>query len=501
MRRFKQQKQNSRSSFVSQTMRKVDTASPMRFSGHIIPDGIVQAWCMPPNWNIVALTCWRLFSMVICTIAGSRDKIAQFIQDGRHPRWLSSCNPDTCAWLARFGFLEALRYMREELHVSWDERTFHQAALHGHREVLRYGVENGLVLDWITFKRAVQGGHFEIMKWLFRHAMNHSDTINTAIKAGNLKTLNWLCQELDWTLSIGDTCLYTTTAAEMGRVDMLKTLMKTLQRNIQRNTVSCLTVWSLDPFRFFDEDVDEMRCVAAKGGHLGILEFLEEHCRPDCPRSASTCKAAVRGGHFDVLQWLRSKGFPWDAQTCTAAARHGHLEMLQYAHDQGCEWNGEICRAAATGGHIEILKYLIAEGCPWNGTIATLAAHGHLEALKWAHESGCPWNMGVYAMAAGNGYLDVLEYAHRNGCPWDEYCRKAVCRLAAEEGHLPVLKWARQHGCEWHEWTCYEAAKNGHLEILQWARLNGCPWTDETRARCLKKAVGSEQTVDWLLKL
>jgi hypothetical protein len=44
----------------------------------------------------------------------------------------------------------------------------------------------------------------------------------------------------------------------------------------------------------------------------------------------------VRGGHLEVLQWLRANGCPWDETTCAYAARRGgHSELLSWAQANG----------------------------------------------------------------------------------------------------------------------------------------------------------------------
>ena len=56
-----------------------------------------------------------------------------------------------------------------------------------------------------------------------------------------------------------------------------------------------------------------------------------------------------RGGHLDVLKWLRDQDppCPWDWETCAWAAEGGHLDVLKWARSQDppcpqdlpCPWN------------------------------------------------------------------------------------------------------------------------------------------------------------------
>jgi cellulase/cellobiase CelA1 len=56
---------------------------------------------------------------------------------------------------------------------------------------------------------------------------------------------------------------------------------------------------------------------------------------------------------------------------CTLAARGGHLQVLQWTHEHGYPWcenleGAEIndCVVATGGGHLEVLKWLREPDCP-----------------------------------------------------------------------------------------------------------------------------------------
>ena len=79
-----------------------------------------------------------------------------------------------------------------------------------------------------------------------------------------------------------------------------------------------------------------------------------------------------------MLQWARRNGCSWEEE------------------DLEDDWNDETsldcCALAARGGHLEVLKWLRAQDCPWDEwTFASAAWDGHLEVLKWMREHGCPW--------------------------------------------------------------------------------------------------------------
>ena len=126
-----------------------------------------------------------------------------------------------------------------------------------------------------------------------------------------------------------------------------------------------------------------------------------------------TCAEAARGGHLEVLQWVRAQGCPWDEGTCCEASKGGHLEVLQWAREQGCPWDEDTCWGAFEGGHLEVLQWAQEQGCPWD----------------WGRlVSACAWQKAVPTV------LEVLQWARVHGCP--ENILKAVLEIRAE--HDPV---------------------------------------------------------------
>ena len=75
-----------------------------------------------------------------------------------------------------------------------------------------------------------------------------------------------------------------------------------------------------------------------------------------------TCGAAALGGHFEVLQWAREHGCPWDQFTCSRAAEGEHLEVLQWLRAHDCPWNEEVCCFAAKLGNMEMLTWALESG-------------------------------------------------------------------------------------------------------------------------------------------
>ena len=67
-----------------------------------------------------------------------------------------------------------------------------------------------------------------------------------------------------------------------------------------------------------------------------------------------TCAYAAKGGHLEVLKWLRDPNLPggpvdWDTMTCACAAKGGQLEVLKWLRDPNCQ----VVIAIGMNGHVQ----------------------------------------------------------------------------------------------------------------------------------------------------
>ena len=159
--------------------------------------------------------------------------------------------------------------------------------------------------------------------------------------------------------------------------------------------------------------------VAARQGYLQVFEKYWSHVPKKRLRKLwdkTTCSWAARGGHLDLVKWLRVKGCPWGTWVSSAAARGGQLEVLQWirGQDPPCPWSPDVCYAAAQKGHLDVLRWARSQGCPWNKYVPCAAAkNGHLKALKWLIKEGCPHDKHLCREAAvkgGKRAREVLEW-------------------------------------------------------------------------------------------
>ena len=73
------------------------------------------------------------------------------------------------------------------------------------------------------------------------------------------------------------------------------------------------------------KELDEKRAVEL--GCVSAVQSMQRQGR--LSRQELLCQAAARSGQLAELKVLRADGWPWDTSTCWAAARGGHLEVLQ----------------------------------------------------------------------------------------------------------------------------------------------------------------------------
>lgn len=155
--------------------------------------GLDDEW----DWDVLALTAARnghvnILEWVIdhCTYQdGGDDEItmlSEALKGGHHDaaEWIykrlemdgplnmgksfrkSAAAGDLCASAAMGGSIKVLRWLRETLKCSWDERTCEAAVRYGHPELLQWARDNGAAWGQDICSIAIQRGHLEILQWL-----------------------------------------------------------------------------------------------------------------------------------------------------------------------------------------------------------------------------------------------------------------------------------------------------------------------------------------------
>ena len=99
------------------------------------------------------------------------------------------------------------------------------------------------------------------------------------------------------------------------------------------------------PFEIMNKNADP--AFAALSGRFSVVRWLYPHmdakAKADAQLLQWMCCAVAKGGHLEILKWLRKNGCPWDDNTCHFAAKNGHLECLKWARENGCHWTVTTC--------------------------------------------------------------------------------------------------------------------------------------------------------------
>jgi len=125
-------------------------------------------------------------------------------------------------------------------------------------------------------------------------------------------------------------------------------------------------------------------------------------------RPVRLCDLAAKGGHLQLLQWLQQQSCPID-QATRAAAHAGQLHVLEWmarADVMPILRLGDVMIEATSQGHVHVLDWLTSAFQP--GDLRTTHTTGTtLEVI-----SSADW-CAAFERAAYNGHVHVLWWAHR----------------------------------------------------------------------------------------
>lgn len=313
------------------------------------------------------------------------------------------------------------------------------------------------------------------------------------------------------------------TCAAIGDIDLLKSLGEDLYtpfagvKAAKKGHIHVLK-W-FDENKFYPRNCSKIFEVACEEGYFDIVKyaFEKKYVVPSSPgRSTITyldeetkyCRAAARGGHLEILKFLRKNKFAWDhSNVALEACKNGDLGVFKFVNkDNTIFIDEDWLRAAIKKNHLELVKYMTETTVKFVGpstivNATTWAAEaGHLEMLKYLHESGYPWDQDVCAYAASEGHIDCLKYAHEQGCRMTV----STAANALSYGHYECLKYAVENDCCYVEGSSVDIdndniTEDEHLAILTFAHENMNPKFNWSTMECAIE-LGHVRCVQFLIE-
>lgn len=240
---------------------------------------------------------------------------------------------------------------------------------------------------------------------------------------------------------------------------------------------------------------------AARGGHLEVVQFLQQHRIEGASQRAMDM--AAQEGHEHVVRWLfanRSDGCTRLAFDC--AAGNGHLTIAQFlAANYDIGFSAAAVELAARGGHLDVLTWLlqynpqlfadalgrsIAPTVPpgqairfvivnaahySNGTdtkseaIDLAIRYGHVAVAAWLLTQGFQPSRSAFDWAARNGELEMLIWLHEKVhlSP-----TKYAVDWAVMSDHIHVIDWMLHAGITSKETVWRYAKLHGRNYMLEW---------------------------------
>ncbi|CAL6285958.1 unnamed protein product [Bathycoccus prasinos] len=136
--------------------------------------------------------------------------------------------------------------------------------------------------------------------------------------------------------------------------------------------------------------------MAARQGNLEMVKYCVAN---ECPIRESACASAASGGNLECLKYLREEvKAPWDFWTGTLAAKNGHLHILEYLVERKYNkyYHYGACERAAENGHLDCLKYLHETAkAPWDSHAVRKAHENNQpECVQYLLDNNCPLPFG-----------------------------------------------------------------------------------------------------------
>ncbi|GAB9469883.1 hypothetical protein Gpo141_00007146 [Globisporangium polare] len=233
----------------------------------------------------------------------------------------------------------------------------------------------------------------------------------------------------------------------------------------------------------------------ARGGHLNVLQWLKKQPATTNWHLSRAIEHAAQFGHLAVVQWLHENAgpvtSPFTCQAMQRATENGHLNVLKYLVAHGYEYTGWYNKShvafAVEAGSLEMAQWLTENGyaAPVEKDLWTAFYRGHSGIAKWLlHAIEIPTTDKqecALATAAESCDFEVVQLVHALYPP-KRYSSAMI--TAAGRGRMDVVEWLFRTGerlpqdraglledrrCGYnYEYALSRAAAGGHFTVVQW---------------------------------
>jgi hypothetical protein len=170
------------------------------------------------------------------------------------------------------------------------------------------------------------------------------------------------------------------------------------------------------------------------------------------------------------------------------------ITVFALAKQYDLSWDVEHCLWAVLEDRLDLVQWLRSRGCPWNidhiFTRISSLRRVDVDMLKWLRTKTGAWaadrKASLLRAALQIEKYPAAEWLRQQGAAWPDSFRISKYWVVYTQ---PIVKYALDHGAAWGVWDCQKllpATVEQHMlpcnqqlakELLEWAHANGCPCT------------------------
>jgi hypothetical protein len=386
--------------------------------------------------------------------------------------------------------MENIKWLREN-GFEWESLAIAEAAKNGDIPMMTWLHESGCELDHYAYDDALDSNNMQVLEWLNEHECpKHIDAYRKAIDRQDIAQLNWL---KDYNFPKHNSLLcYAGSRATPEILDWLCS-----------NEI-------VDPLHI----KKKLKNSELTFKRFGCLQWFYEHGYIVKP---SNFKRFVGDG-LETAKWLTKVCTFLDVSVFNAALDANNFEVIQYLRDIGCPWDETSYQHART---LDVLKWLMLNGCPYNeevlGSSRALFCDDYMEALEWVEKKGCEWGNHLLYDLLKNGKNDAVQWLMDKNI---KTCSHVHTVLILQEridlldqlvetftenmwdhaiagSKLKSLEWLFSKKCPISSTISIVAVQYGNLKVLKWLKeKNLLQPIDEDSRSCITNKVMEKWLID-----